>query len=217
MLEERRLCNWCERELPIATREDAIYCSQKCRQTAFRCRRRQETESDNLLPKTMAYADPPYPGKANLYCNEPTYRGEVNHAALIAELMSFKYDGWALSTSSEALQYVLSLCPKEIKVCPWVKPIGVSSKTYGLHNTWEPLIVVPGRSLRPGFRDWLSAQPARHGGTLIGRKPLAFCLFLFQCLGLVRGDTLIDLFPGTGIVTKAWKHINRTDRRKLTG
>lgn len=75
-----------------------------------------------------------------------------------------------------------------------MKPIGVPSTTRGKHCTWEPLIVLPGRRLRPGFRDWLCASPARGGGTLIGRKPLAFCAFLFQQLGLLPGDELADLF-----------------------
>jgi hypothetical protein len=53
----------------------------------------------------MAYADPPYPGKAWMYRGEPTYAGEVDHAALIASLKAF--DGWALSTSARALRHVL--------------------------------------------------------------------------------------------------------------
>jgi hypothetical protein len=91
-----------------------------------------------------------------------------------------------------------------------VKPIGVARTTLGMHNTWEPLIVVPGRELQPGFRDWLAAQPARLGGELKGRKPIAFCAWLFRCLGLVAGDELVDLFPGTGIVGRAWRELSRS-------
>jgi hypothetical protein len=153
----------------------------------------------------FAYADPPYPGLARKYYkNEPTYAGEVDHAALIASLEASGYDGWALSTSRDALRTVLPLCPEGAKVCPWVKPIGTSSRTRGLHNTWEPLIVVRGRELQPGKRDWLCAQPARGGGSLPGRKPLAFCAFLFDALGMLPGDELDDLFPGTGVVSRAW-------------
>lgn len=154
---------------------------------------------------SMAYADPPFPGQAGLYADQPTYAGEVDHGALIARLDA-QYDGWALSTSESALKTVLGLCPDGVHTHPWVKPIPVSRLTYGPHRTWEPLIVKPGRKLRPGFRDWLSAIPARFGGELIGRKPLAFCLFLFRCLGLAPGDRLDDLYPGTGIVTKAFAH-----------
>lgn len=156
----------------------------------------------------MAYADPPYPGmSAKYYRDEPTYAGEVDHPALIASLRT-SYDGWALSTSSKALRDVLPMCPPGARVCAWVKPIGVPPATFGPHSVWEPLIVVPGRLLRPGVGDALRAQPARFGGTLPGRKPLAFVAWLFDLLGLLPGDTLDDLFPGTGIVGRAWAELS---------
>ena len=206
-LQQRRLCKWCGDELSTRARSDTIYCSRKCRQAAFRVRKLQEIELRYAQPMTMAYADPPYPGKAGIYKDQPDYKGEVDHVELIASLVD-RFDGWALSTSEDSLRFILPLCPPEAHVCPWVKPIGVSRQTFGLHNAWEPLIVVPGRELRPGFRDWLSAQPARHGGNLPGRKPIAFCVFLFRCLGLCAGDTLVDLFPGSGIVSKTWIEVS---------
>ena len=154
----------------------------------------------------FAYADPPYPGRARrLYgCDE------VDHARLIAFLLERFPDGWALSTAEDALRDLLPLCPPPplTHVCPWVKPIAPSSRTHGLHTCWEPLIVVGGRRRPPGRRDWLRAQPARFGGTLVGRKPLAFCAWLFDCLGAVAGDELVDLFPGTGIVGRAWAQVS---------
>lgn len=132
----------------------------------------------------------------------------MDHRELVASLAAAGYAGWALSTSSKALRDVLALCPPGARVCAWVKPIGVPPATYGLHSTWEPLIVVGGRKLRPGVRDWLNAQPARGGGILPGRKPIAFCAFLFRALGMVPGDRLVDLFPGTGIVTRAWEELS---------
>ena len=152
----------------------------------------------------LAYADPPYPGLSKRYYgSEPTFAGEVDHVALIASLEASGYDGWALSTSAKALRWILPLCPEGALVCPWVKPKGVSSRTRGLHNTWEPLIVHRGRRVRPGRPDFLSAPPARGGGKLMGRKPIAFCAFLFDALGLQAGDTFVDLFPGSGIVGMA--------------
>jgi hypothetical protein len=158
----------------------------------------------------FAYADPPYPGLARKYYqHEPSFAGEVDHSALIASLEASGYDGWALSTSSRALRALLPLMPAEHRVCAWVKPIGASTRTRGLHSTWEPLIVVRGRELQPGVRDWLRAQPARGGGSLPGRKPLAFCAWLFDCLGMLPGDELVDLFPGTGVVGRAWAQVSR--------
>lgn len=200
-------CAWCRSPIEQTARPGQLYCSQRCRQTAFRLRRRRATDAANANPGRFAYADPPYPGLARRYYGgESTYAGEVDHAKLVASLSAESYDGWALSTSAEALGDVLALLPRESRprVCPWVKPIGAAPATYGPHNTWEPLIVVGGRKLRPGFRDWLCAQPARGGGTLPGRKPIAFCAFLFQQLGMLPGDSLDDLFPGTGVVGRAW-------------
>ncbi len=205
---ERR-CAWCSSELPATARADGRFCGRKCRQAAFRLRRRRTTDAAAARPLRFAYADPPYPRLARRYYRDrPEYRGEVNHAELIASLEASGYAGWALSTGAYALRELLPLCPPCARVCAWVKPIGVSSKTYGLHNTWEPLIVVVGRRRRPGVRDWLRAHPARKGGDLPGRKPLAFCAWLFDCLGMLPGDDLVDLFPGTGIVSRAWAELS---------
>lgn len=204
-----RVCTWCRRRLDDASRKDAIFCSRKCRQAAFRIRRRRMIDEANDRPKRFAYADPPYPGLAWMYKVEPSYAGEVDHAELIASLVD-RYDGWALSTSARALATVLPLCPADARVCAWVKPIGASAATRGIHNTWEPLIVVAGRELRPGKRDWIAAQPARRGGSdLIGRKPEAFCTWMFDLLGMLAGDEFDDLFPGSGIVGRAWGEICR--------
>jgi hypothetical protein len=203
-----RRCSWCGNAL-TGSRSDALTCSKQCRQTRWRFRQRYVAQVLSDSPLRMAYADPPYPGMSRKYYgDQQSYGGEVDHAELLASLVD-RYDGWALSTSASTLQYVLSLCPRGVRVCAWVKPIGVSSKTFGLHNTWEPVIVQPGRSLRPGKRDWLAAQPARSGGALIGRKPIAFCAWLFEALGLLPGDELDDLFPGTGIVGRCWSEVCR--------
>lgn len=204
-----RLCHWCK-EVKFFARRDARFCSRRCRQSAFRIRRRHLADTRSASPLRVAYADPPYPGKAaECYKDQPSFAGEVDHAALIVSLEAM-YDGWALSTGAYALREVLPLCPAGVRVCAWVKPIGVSSLTFGLHNSWEALIVSPARRRRPGKRDWFSAQPARGGGKLMGRKPLAFCAFLFDALGMLPGDSLEDLFPGTGIVSRAWEEVSRT-------
>jgi hypothetical protein len=112
-----------------------------------------------------------------------------------------------LSTSSKALRHILPMTPEGTRVCWWGKPIGVSSKALGLQCTSEVVLVWPGRLVAPGIRDWLRAMPARSGGTLPGRKPIAFCVWMFQLLGAQPGDTLDDLFPGTGGVGRAWNEL----------
>lgn len=220
-----RVCAWCRAPLPEGARRFQLYCGRKCRQTAFRLRRRSqliEAVSDPD-PGRFAYADPPYPGtSAKYYRHEPTYGGEVDFEELIGRLVAGNYRGWALSTSARSLQAILPMCPEGVRVHPWCKPIGVPVETLGPHNTWEPVIVWGGRKCRPGVRDWLRAMPARHGGKLPGRKPIAFCAFLFDMLGMMPGDTLDDLFPGTGIVGRAWDQLSsaagndgQVDKRQL--
>ena len=200
-------CGWCRAPLSDPR---ARYCSTRCRQTAWRLRRRSVVDAGvGDASGVFAYADPPYPGLARKYYgDEPTYAGEVDHRALIASLEDSGYTGWALSTSARALRDVLLLCPVGARVCAWVKPHGVPKATRGIHNAWEPLIVVGGRQRRPGVRDHLRALPARFGGELVGRKPIAFCAWLFDLLGMAPGDQLVDLFPGTGVVTQAWEALS---------
>lgn len=220
-------CAWCGAEL--AATPGQRFCSKRCRQTAYRVRKRAGVvgagvdDTLALLPAaspgagTFAYADPPYPGLARKYYrHESSYAGEVDHAALIASLRSQRLTGWALSTSPGALALVLPLCPAGARVCAWVKPNGVSSRTWGIHNAWEVVIVAGGRPRRPGVRDWLSAKPARGHGSLMGRKPLAFCAWLFDLLGMQPGDELLDLFPGTGVVTRAWRELSSYPRPRAT-
>jgi len=207
-------CGWCGAELETTkVGRPPVYCCKDCRQRAFRLRRRRVVSSPAAGPLEqrrirVAYADPPYPGlSARYYRQEPTFAGEVDHPALIASLLQDFPDGWALSTSMRALRELLPLCPADLHLCPWVKPNGVSRRTRGLHVAHEYLIVVGGRRRTPGIRDWLRAKPAIGGGDLMGRKPLAFCGFLFDALGLVVGDELVDLYPGTGIVARAWSNL----------
>jgi hypothetical protein len=140
----------------------------------------------------------------------------VDHTELVRRLRG-EFDGWALSTSSAALRHVLPLCPPNVRVCAWLKPLEPSPHTHGLHSRWEPLLVVPVRRLRPGVRDWLIAAPAHGGGEkLIGRKPIAFCAYLFHALGLESGDELVDLYPGTGVVASSWAEVSRTWSREVS-
>jgi hypothetical protein len=216
-VDERRLCAWCRETIPESARADSQFCKVSCRQSAFRLRRRHNGFDVPLVgsgPLVFAYADPPYPGTAEkYYADQPAYAGEVDHDRLCATLttrwLAKEIAGFGLSTSARSLRELLPMLPAGARVCSWVKPIGTPSTTYGAHNTWEPLIVCGGRPTRSGVRDFLIAQPARRGGDLPGRKPIAFCAWLFQLLGMQPDDTLDDLFPGTGVVSRAWASLSR--------
>lgn len=148
----------------------------------------------------LAFADPPYPGRAHLYADHPDYAGEVNQVELVKQL--WEYDGWALSTSAEALHWILPMCPVGHRVLAWVK----HTVTIG----WEPLIVMPARKPE-GVRDWLQCEPDSYQwrdkpeSYVIGQKPVAFCRWMFAWLGAEPDDTLDDLFPGSGQVSRVWE------------
>lgn len=212
-----RLCAWCRSQLRTTR---GRFCGRRCRQTAFRLRRRGCRDDAAAEPMRFAYADPPYPGlSSKYYRHEPSFAGEVNFPALLSWLQERRQlprddprqiDGWALSTSARSLTTLLPLCPREHRIAVWSKPHGVPPATFGIHNVWEPVIVVGGRQRPPGVPDHLSALPARGGGTLPGRKPIAFCAWLFRLLGAAPGDSLDDLFPGSGVVSRAWVELLRT-------
>lgn len=153
----------------------------------------------------FAYADPPYPGLARRYYGTE----EVDHPELIARVCREFPDGWALSTSSEALRDVWAICPAGARVACWVKgPRPCVS--WRPRSAWEPLIVVGGRPRRLEVAEDLSdvllwgGRQHSHPDALVGMKPAAFCEWMFRQLGAMAGDELVDLFPGSGAVGRAW-------------
>jgi hypothetical protein len=80
----------------------------------------------------------------------------------------------------------------------------------GRHYSWEPVILHGGR--RPVLSTWthivanapqytFREKPADY---VVGAKPEAFCYWLFRCAGLVPDDEFVDVFRGTGAVSRAW-------------
>ena len=163
----------------------------------------------------FAYADPPYPGLAKYYRNPDDrsslwyYPAEVDHQALIRRLTLEYPDGWALSTSAAAVRDVWALCPTA-RLCVWVKAARLV-KVRRMVSTWEALLVAGGRDRQNGagpaptdalvYRGRHRAFP----GALVGMKPPAFAEWMFRLLGAGPGDTLDDLFPGSGAITEAWR------------
>lgn len=150
----------------------------------------------------LAYADPPYPGKAYLYPENT----EVDHVALIAQLQ--EYDGWALSTNEQSLQHVLSLCPPGLRVLAWCRPNTWPARPNPLY-AWEPVIMHPVRTERVRARSYMEGfaptgfLQSRRG--FAGAKTEQFASWLFECLGADgEEDTLDDLFPGTGVIGATW-------------
>jgi len=155
----------------------------------------------------FCYADPPYIGCAKThYSKDPSgiEPKEIDHSELIKQLNT--YDCWALSTHSPGLKQILPFCPDDVRIAAWVKPFASFKPNVNPAYAWEPIIF---RGARKRERtdmtvpDWVSANITLQKGTH-GAKPMQFCLWLFELMGLRRGDELVDLFPGSGIVSRAW-------------
>lgn len=141
--------------------------------------------------------------------NCPWYECNVDHASLLDQLRRLYPDGWALSTSSAALFKVWSLCP-EARLCVWVRACRVVKARQALSG-YECLLVAGGRPRRVAvaedLRDVLVYR-GRHRafpGAIVGMKPVAFAEWMFRLLGAQAGDELVDLFPGSGAISEAWK------------
>ena len=157
----------------------------------------------------IGYADPPYPGMSHFYKDHPDYAGELDHYQLCRDLHD--YDGWVLHTASTTLAHVLD-CVRaaeltDWRIASWVKPFAAFKRNVPLAYAWEPVIVKPARvqevSGRCVMRDWLAEGITMKRG-LVGAKPERVCHWLFECVGAEPADELIDLFPGSGAVTRAW-------------
>lgn len=128
----------------------------------------------------VAYADPPYIGQARRHYKSE----EVDHKELI-DMMLRDFDAWALSASSSSLNVLLPLCPA---------------------YTWEPVLFYSSRAkeLDTTIKDHIIVSATMKKG-LAGAKPIEFCHWLFKLLGMKPGDEFVDLFPGTGVVTRCWE------------
>lgn len=158
-------------------------------------------------PLTFCYADPPYIGQARKHYKHDPQCAEVDHAELIRHLELEYPAGWALSCSSSSLQTILAMCPASVRIGAWVKPWASFKPGIKVAYTWEPVVFHGGRKRGregPTVKDHVIASVELKKG-LAGAKPRAFCYWLFELLGMMPGDTLVDMFPGTGAVTRFWQ------------
>jgi hypothetical protein len=168
----------------------------------------------------FAYADPPYLGCCSLYGHphqDGCWDDLQTHRNLIAKILRQYPDGWALSSSSSSLHALLPLFSEPPRIAAWVKPFCAFKKGVRPCYAWDPVLF---RSDRNPPKQ--SHHPPEKGGTqttpkdylaesitlkkgLTGAKPLKFCEWVLDLLNFQPGDTLIDLFPGTGIMQEAVK------------
>lgn len=164
----------------------------------------------------FAYADPPYIGQAKRH-----YQcAEVDHAVLCAKLIMEYPDGWALSCSSSSLGRILPLLVGEkYRIGSWCKSFCAFKCNVRPAYAWEPVIFMGGRNPVNGHR---AAIPKRNGKQVtpkdfivepitlkkgfVGAKPERVCHWILDLLNFQPGDELVDLFFGTGAMTRvAWQ------------
>lgn len=158
----------------------------------------------------IGYADPPYIGCAHLYADHPDYGGEVDHVALL-ERLERDFDGWVLHASATPTS-MATLAPLVQKIegarwMSWVKGFAAFKRNVPVAYAWEPVIIKPARkpvvSKRLTMRDWIQESITLKRG-LTGAKPEAVCHWAFELVGARPEDELIDIFPGSGAVSRAW-------------
>lgn len=155
----------------------------------------------------IAYADPPYPGQSKKhYGDHPDYAGEVDHAILVQQLRD--YDAWILHTSSPALRRVLWMCEEDVRVLSWGKSFCAFKANVPLAYAWEPVIIKVGRKQVTGgditMRDFIFEPMTMRRG-LVGAKPERVVHWALRAVGAEPSDELVDLFPGSGAVQRAWE------------
>jgi hypothetical protein len=117
---------------------------------------------------------------------------------------------WAMSLSSSSLHTILPMCPKDIRIAAWVKPFAAFKVGVNPAYAWEPVIFRGGRTKRSRavdtVRDWHSEVITLRRG-LPGAKPPGFSKWIADLLGadVRQGDTITDLFPGTGAMLGVWR------------
>lgn len=156
----------------------------------------------------LGFADPPYLRCCGLYDHfHPDglcWDDLDTHAALLARLNA-DYDGWAYCMTSTSLAELLPLAPAGTRVAAWVKPFAAFKRNVRIAYTWEPVLFRPGRDRSadgaPVGRDHLAESITLRKG-LTGAKPERFCRWVLDLLGHVDGDEFVDLYPGTGVMSR---------------
>lgn len=154
----------------------------------------------------FAYADPPYLGCGKLYAKHHPealiWDDPETHRLLIERLSDEWPDGWAMSGNSTTLRTLLPLCPADVRVGAWTKPFCIFKPGVGVAYAWEPVVFRGGRKRtrqQPTVRDWCAVNITLRKG-LTGAKPEGFSEWLLDVLNVEPGDTVDDLFPGSGAV-----------------
>ena len=156
----------------------------------------------------FAYADPPYYKQGKKHYGKLHEEAEIwdtkqAHYDLIDRLYNEYPDGFALSGNPSDLWWILQKYP-ELRVCIWAKTFHQIRLT-NVQYAFEFVLLHGGRKdnkRKPMVRDWMASSIAMRKG-LTGAKPLVFNNWILDLLNYEIGDTLEDLFPGSGGMAEA--------------
>lgn len=183
--------------------------------------------TENFSNLKLCIADPPYLGRAVRWygqggCGNGYGKGQADnhqraadwdnpntHKQLVSDLDA-EYDGWAIAMSVHSLSTYLEIIKTDsrngYRVCVWHKPSAVPSGNR-INNNWEPVLVKVPKNRRgwksnlPKTKDVLIANPLK--SNFIGAKPKEWTYWVLDLLGYQQGDTVHDLFRGSGAVEQA--------------
>jgi hypothetical protein len=130
----------------------------------------------------------------------------ARHRQLLLDLVR-DFDGWAIATTPDGLSCYHPL-PVPARIMAWVRP-GAPPTSHRITSGWEAVILYPPRARRgiPAgagqIPDVLTA-PAPRGARFAGAKPECWTRWVLDALGYDPDqDELVDLFPGSGMVSAA--------------
>ncbi len=173
----------------------------------------------------LAIADPPYLGRAVRWygeggCGDGYGKNQAdNHPEAhlwdnpdthkdLVKTLNENYDAWAIAMSVHSLSTYLEVVDTEsrngIRVGVWHKPSSYPSGSR-IGNYWEPVLFsIPksrrGRDSGNSVKDFLSCPPLR--SNFVGAKPQEWTDWVLSILGYIEGDTVDDLFKGSGAVSE---------------
>ena len=99
------------------------------------------------------------------------------HKRLVDRLEEEFADGWLMSTGGAQLSRMLRICPDDVRVGVWVKPLCFFKPGVSPAYAWEAVIFKGGRKHDRKNRtayDWVAANATFKRG-LTGAKPRKFC------------------------------------------
>lgn len=170
----------------------------------------------------LAIADPPYLGRGDRWYGDgrghftrqrnsdhhpaaSDWDDPARHVALVEQLVA-DYDGWAIAGAPDSLPIYLAACPSDVRTMVWHRGNSIPSGAR-VASQWEfVLAFIPeerrGHGSGLGVSDVLNRGVDNRSG-FTGAKPSEWTRWVLAALGYEPGvDTLDDLFPGSGAVTR---------------